>query len=258
MSQETNFPQRPFKGLRVWIFILVPIVAIGIILLAAVWSARNLTTAVAANKPEGTACIACGGEAFPPYDPAISPQYLVDLNTVRSVRGVDIELRSVQRQGEFIRADFCYRLPSSDDWELGITAEDVVLTVGGVDIPQRYAALTEGMYDGNVKGSRRCAYIVFPVPADLKENEYTITIYRFLTSTPDVPDCNKTQEKLNQAQAGIVIQCFDEVTDSGGVSGFDIIQKPDDMSDVQARKLVNDSFSEIVQGPWIFPITLPE
>jgi hypothetical protein len=86
----------------------------------------------------------------------------------------------------------------------------------------------------------------------------TLTINEFYTSVPEAPDCEVAQKKLDEAGAGITFTCESIAYDSGGGSfSFDIAQKPDDMTEDDARMIVFDSFSSHVKGPWVFEINMP-
>ena len=88
----------------------------------------------------------------------------------------------------------------------------------------------------------------------------TLTINEFYTSVPEAPDCEAAQKRLDEAKTGIKIGACESIAyDSGGGSfNYDITQKPEGMSEDDARMIVFDSFSSHVKGPWVFEINLPD
>jgi hypothetical protein len=63
----------------------------------------------------------------------------------------------------------------------------------------------------------------------------------------DLPDCAKAQKKLDDAKQQIKVTCYE-----GG--GFGVSEKPDNMSEQEARAIALDAFIEIVEGQWIFKL----
>ncbi len=168
----------------------------------------------------------------------------------QSVNAIEVELLSVQKAGEYLQANLCYQLPSEADWLLGDRAEDVILNDGKNSIPMWGYRMMDLQTSSEGIPTKRCDVINFPITEDQDLSHMTITIYRLVTSIPEVPDCSLAQKKLDLE--GIVIQC----NDAEGFFGYEVIQKPESLTDIQTSDIVHESFMEIVNGPWNFEVNL--
>lgn len=182
---------------------------------------------------------------FPTYTPGLAP--FGPSITQKNLQGFPLTLRGVFREGENLRASFCYTLPTEDDWQLGHRVEDVTLFTGGVEYPQTGGGLIST--DGNQQGTRRCAYVLFPVPKWQALAEVKITVRRLVTSPKEVPDCDLAQQKLNRKHIPITFWC----SEGDHTWSFQIGTKPDNMTEQQARDLIFfEGIVDYVSGPWIF------
>jgi hypothetical protein len=203
-----------------------------------VWASynRKITPAQAANLP------------LPPDKSNPAPVMSKTVNAIQTVNGYSLELKEVRWLGSRLLADFCYTLPSEADWI--IPPDAAALTVNGETFPHdEYGLMTMG----NEENTLRCVYISFPLRTEVNLSEFSISVDRLMTDVPERPDCAKAQVKLDQAKTGIVIEC--ELMPH--ISGFSIVQRSPAMSDEEALKIAEDAFSDILEGPWIFPVTLP-
>ncbi len=166
----------------------------------------------------------------------------------QEIDDIVIELHDVRREKDFVRVEICYDLPSDADWLPGNSADDVILTVGNKTIPLWGGGFIRWNTARDGTKEQRCEYLLFPMTGDLDLSRFTITIKQLVTSMPEQPNCIAAQEKLAQAETEIRIQC------DHGENAFDytIDQKPGSMSEEEARQLIYDAFSEIVEGPWVF------
>ena len=245
---------RSLQRNTIWLIAGVAITLLSLSALAYSWSQAANPNRVASGAPERPANLtakngdgALPGNSSPQQDlPAIVPN--LQSNKAQLASGITIQLDAVQREGDYIRADICYQLPSEADWLPGNSAGDVVLTVGDKTIPIWGFKLIDWKTSPNGKKTHRCDYLLFPVAADQDVTQFTITIKRLVTSVPEQPDCNKAQEQLVTAKTGLVIRC----NHGENSFGYEVAQKPASMSDSQARDLIYEAFSEIVRGPWVF------
>lgn len=166
----------------------------------------------------------------------------------QEIDDIAIELRDVRREKDFVRVEICYDLPSDADWLPGNSADDVILTVGNKTIPLWGGGFIRWNTAPNGTEKQRCEYLLFPMTGDLDLSYFSITIKRLVTSMPEQPNCIAVQEKLTQAETGIRIQCDHKEN----AFDYTIDQKPGSMSAEEARQLIYDAFSEIVEGPWVF------
>lgn len=169
------------------------------------------------------------------------------------VNGISVNLIGTNYSDGYLQASVCFQLPSEDDWLLGSSAEDVTLLIGEKRVPIWGFKLIDWKQSAAGNKTHRCDQLYFPVSADEISQPFTITINKLATSIPEHPDCEKAQAKLNSARTGIVIKC--KTNTNGG--GFEITQKPASIENVQATKLVQEAFSETINGPWVIDAKLP-
>jgi hypothetical protein len=172
---------------------------------------------------------------------------------IQSVNRLDVELLNARILDGQLTIDICHQMPTQEDWIVGNHPEDVFVSIGGKKINiSGFGFLYYRTLSDTGKNTHRCDALNFPI-SDPNPGSITLTINEFYTSVPEVPDCAAAQKKLDEAEMGIKFTC----TSGEGFFGFDITQKPDGMSNNDARKVVFDSFSSHVKGPWMFEINLP-
>jgi len=187
---------------------------------------------------------ACAPSATPA--PTAPPMSLTMTPAAIMSGGLSVELLSVQVRDGYLETALCYPLPSDADWFIGSAPDDVFITVGAQTVPYVGAGLIEFRTDTSGRNTHRCDYIQFPITKDQDLSRFTLTVQRLVTSQPEQPDCDRAQQKLTAR--GIVIAC-----QHGDQSfTFNITQKPEGMSEEEAQRLVADSFTDIVTGPWVF------
>jgi hypothetical protein len=74
-------------------------------------------------------------------------------------QGYPIELRSLTYEEGQIRAAFCFILATSDDWQIGLSPNDVVMASGDFMSTSDRGGLINR---DQVKGATRCIYRLFP------------------------------------------------------------------------------------------------
>jgi hypothetical protein len=206
-----------------------------------------------------SACAPAAETAQPspsPSDPpkvTAAPKLPPPFPKTQSVNGLSVELLNARILDEQLTIDICHQMPTQEDWIVGSDPEGTYVTVGGEKTNlSGFGILYYRASDNTGKNTHRCDALNFPV-SDPNIGKMTLTINEFYTSVPEVPDCSAAQKKLDAAGTGIQFTC-----NSGeGFFGFDVTQKPEGMSDNEARTIVFDSFSSHVKGPWVFDINLP-
>jgi len=149
---------------------------------------------------------------------------------------VTVRVGNYRIDGEVLKMDICYPLPSQADWTPGRPS----LVLGDTTILARQVAMTDE--------TARCYWVSFPVTPQTDLTQFTIVVDRLETSPPEQPDCDKAQRKLDAAGSGIAIQCHR----SDWSFGYDLVRRPAAMKEAEARKLVGDAFIDILPGPWVF------
>jgi hypothetical protein len=166
------------------------------------------------------------------------------------VNSVEIQMRSIEDQKDNFRVEFCFHLPTNDDWQL----RDATITAGERTFRAWATQITHLEEPVNAAGELRCIAVLFAKPdSEPVTGEVTVQVDRLITSWPDPPDCVKAQEKLDRANTGIRVGDCRISSDRHG-SEYDIYARPESMSDEEMYKAIADSFSDIVDGPWIFQL----
>jgi hypothetical protein len=181
--------------------------------------------------------------------PAESQLPIIPEPIVRVSNGTAVELRSVQMGDKYLEAAICFQQPTTDiAWYPGNSASDVFMTVEDTVIPIWGYNLLDWQVTEEGKILSRCDKLLFPVATDQELRNFTITIKRLVTDIPEQPDCEAAQQKL--ADHEVVIQC-----DHGDNSfSYAVVEKPTALTDSQIHDLVNESFMETLNGPWVFMI----
>jgi hypothetical protein len=216
-----------------------------------------------------TACAPTTGIATPSVPPSLPPAATQPAATfvpalpppfpqTQSVDGLEVELLNARILDGQLTIDICHQMPTQEDWIVGGRPEDVFVTIDGETTNLNGFGIL--YYRTSYKGgnSHRCDALTFPV-SNPNPGKMTLTINEFYTSVPEAPDCEAAQKKLDEAKTGIKIGACESIAyDSGGGSfNYDITQKPEGMSEDDARMIVFDSFSSHAKGPWVFEINMP-
>ena len=207
----------------------------------------------------GTACAPAVATATPLPPPTLPPAATTapalppPFPQIQTVNRLSVELLNARILDGQLTIDICYQRPTQEDWIVGPGSEDTYVSIGDTQHPlSGFGILYFRSSYKSGENTHRCDALTFDV-ADPNPGKMTLTIEEFYTSVPEVPDCAATQKKLDETGAGIAFTC-----DSGpGYFNYTITQKPDDLTDDEARMIVFDAFSSHVKGPWGFEIDLP-
>jgi len=178
---------------------------------------------------------ACVSRADPSKDP--------HLEVVATIIGPDLASISV-----------CFDLPSDADWVLGRLPGDVALLDASHNAPMRYFTLDSLEPASESRPARRCDSLVFELPAEFQATDNTLVVQRLAASLPQNPDWDELQRTLAEAAPGIVIE---PLSGAEGLS-FGLIDRPDDMTDLEAHNVVVGLAEPVVLGPWIVPVQFDE
>jgi hypothetical protein len=183
------------------------------------------------------------------HPPAESELPMIPEPIVQVSNGTAVELRGAKMGDKYLEAAICFQQPTTDiAWYPGSSASDVFLTVDDVVIPVWGYNLLDWQVTEEGRILSRCDRLLFPVAKNQGLRTFTITIKRLVSDIPEQPDCEAAQEKLTDHE--IVIQC-----DHGENSfSYALVQKPTALTDSQIHDLVNESFMQTLNGPWVFTI----
>jgi hypothetical protein len=184
-----------------------------------------------------------------PSEPPLQPPF----PQTQTVNGLEVELLNAQILDNQLTIDICHQMPSQEDWIVGSDPEDTFVTIDGKKTSlSGFGILYYRTSYKSDEYTHRCDALTFDA-ANPDPGKMTLTLNEFYTSVPEVPDCEAAQKKLDESGEGITFTC-----DAGpGYFNYTITQKPETMSDNDARMIVFDSFSSHAKGPWVFEINLP-
>jgi hypothetical protein len=143
-------------------------------------------------------------------------------------------------------------MPSAVDW--GLT--DSIITVGGRDYPFAGGGLATGKDspDSAVTSPERCNDVGFDIAYDTADTSITITVPKLKASVNEVVT-KEIVAKANERLADKGIE-FDYINiDHGGT--FDILKRPEGLSDEEIGMLIWDALAEQYEGPWVFTVEIP-
>jgi hypothetical protein len=181
--------------------------------------------------------------------PALPPPF----PQTQTINGLEVELLNAQILDGQLTIDICHQMPTQEDWIVGSDPEDTFVTIDGKKTSlSGFGILYYRTSYKSDEYTHRCDALTFDA-ANPDPGKMMLTLNEFYTSVPEVPDCEAAQKKLDEVEAGITFTC----QPGPGFFNYTITQKPETMSDNDARMIVFDSFSSHVKGPWVFEIKMP-
>lgn len=190
-----------------------------------------------------------------------------------SVRGVEMSAANFRVEDNLLMADICLQVPNSNDWSFGdskIRFGDVeVLAAGGFLLerlntsPNGEKTLTTFIPKHGVEMKKNystdlpsyfCVTIEFRLDNNHVPTRVVLTINRLRSSAHLGEECNyldAIQSIIDSKGAGIKIDCTHR-SDTG--SGLMIVEKPGNMNQQAAEKLLADAYNQmfLIEGPWVF------
>lgn len=115
--------------------------------------------------------------------------------------------------------------------------------------------------DPSQRIGQRCVTMTYNLPQKFDLSNFTVTIDSIVAYPDENAQCSeasllKIQKKLDNGQTGIKVKMKTGTSDGGGVCGFEITQKPEDMSFEEAMSIIgsNEMIIDLygIRGPWIF------
>jgi hypothetical protein len=162
----------------------------------------------------------------------------------------NISILSARAEAGKAYVSACFDLPSDLDWVLGRLPGDVSIASGAEIIPLSYFELLDLKEPTSSQLARRCDRLVFDLPDGFELRGAMLVVQRLAASLPADPDWTQIQGTLADMQAGIIIEPLE---DTAGLS-FALIEKPSNMTDLQAHNVVVGIAEPVEIGPWILPI----
>ena len=115
--------------------------------------------------------------------------------------------------------------------------------------------------DAGQKIGQRCVDMSYHLPPKFDLSSFTATVDNIVAYPDENAECSeamplKLQKVLDEKQTGIKIKLKIDKTDGGGMCGWEIVQKPENMSVDEAMSLLgsNEMLIDLygVRGPWVF------
>lgn len=167
--------------------------------------------------------------------------------------GVTVELLSVGITPFSTEAEMCIQLPTAADWN-----PEAHLAWGQVKVTRSEWTMLNWRDPATLASQHRCYRFTFSYAGPGQPKELQLVVERLATS-PEVTEevCAAGRGRLRTENPALDFTCNIDRGQEGGGVRIDILQKPAEMSEEQAYGLIMDSFKEIVQGPWAFPLAVP-
>ncbi|MCH8341573.1 MAG: hypothetical protein IIA51_08475 [Chloroflexi bacterium] len=167
--------------------------------------------------------------------------------------GLEMQLVAAYRDGENIWITLCYEQPSGKNWIPGRHTDDLSISVAGNSYRMSSLELIgfQSSQDGHT--THRCDRFYFNVPDQPQDGVYHLIVEHLVGKTATSDDCPEVQQRLEADKTGIRIECL---LNAEGFFSFGLIERPDDMTDLEASYVVDDLAGEVVAGPWEFSFTI--
>lgn len=165
-------------------------------------------------------------------------------NLTVSVNGI-----SVDKEKKKTDIVSCINLPDNSDW-----LPYAIINDGSEKVHAEQMILIDYKNPETAASSHRCYHFIFPKAVTGKSVKFTIekletTIPESLTEEM----CKSAQAKISKEHPTFVFSC-----ELGNHSiGFEITEKPKDMSDAEAYFLINQALTNTINGPWEMDVEIP-
>jgi|BarGraIncu01122A_1022018.scaffolds.fasta_scaffold16989_2 hypothetical protein len=174
---------------------------------------------------------------------------------VAEVNNVSVSLSNVSATATAINVEVCIQLPSTENW-----IPEASLIMGGQTISAEGWGLLNSKDPATYTSSNRCYQLDFmrPEGVQIDGTPAKVTVERLFIPPPIVPtkeQCAAAQQKLDAASKGINFTCW--YPEGGGGWGYDVLKKPQGMSDDQVAASIYEALREkVVEGPWEFALNI--
>lgn len=166
---------------------------------------------------------------------------------------LEMQLVAAYRDGENLWVTLCYEQPSGQNWVPGWHTDDAYISFGSNSYPMSSLDLIgfQASLDGIT--THRCDRIKFLVAEQPQDWVYHLTVEHLVGKWATSDDCAEVQRRLEEDRTGIKIECF---PDPEGFFSYGLIERPEDITDLEASYVVDDHAGEVVAGPWKFSFSV--
>ncbi|MDO9028517.1 MAG: hypothetical protein Q7U68_06635 [Candidatus Roizmanbacteria bacterium] len=172
-----------------------------------------------------------------------------------ALQNTQVTLKALEVHQDDVQAELCILMPSLEPWGPYAT-----LTVDGKVIPNSEVALINAKDPAVMKSQTRCYRFTFPVSVansafdtgTLKLENLSVDVQGGLLSDDGVAAAKaRLYNDQPQLDFKVVIE-----TSNGGGAYIQILSKPDNMSDAQAIRLIQQASIDEIPGNWQTEIDL--
>jgi hypothetical protein len=170
----------------------------------------------------------------------------------QNVNGIEITVHNIRRGDNMLKADICFPVLDSEDWMLN----QLALQCNGKEIRDWGGSLIDPIIPAmNGQPGKRCDMVYFSVSDQEQISDFTISVLSIYAPPREGGMCERIdsiQKQLDKQESGLKINC----QEGNEMAGYQIVAKPDTMSEGEARIVIMDVINRTIQGPWEFFVRL--
>lgn len=177
-----------------------------------------------------------------------------------TANGVTMRLEKVEVTPSTSIHQLCLPEPFAGEWTLGQSGnEEISLQSGRIKTGQwAYTILEYAESSMNSEETESCFQIIFNLGKTNYPQNYILTIPALRQAQPKlISEKSLKNIEGDLAKRGILFEYQGNPFYASDESGIRLTQKPETMSDTEARKEIYKALGYILEGPWIFPFELP-
>ncbi|MCC6259941.1 MAG: hypothetical protein IT311_03670 [Anaerolineales bacterium] len=167
-----------------------------------------------------------------------------------SANNITASLISVEASATQVKSEICIDLPNNGDWLPYASIE-----IKGESFPADGVTLQNAKDPNTYKNSYRCYEFSFSVSVPSDTTELKINIEKLqinLSESLTTEMCAEAERKIQATYSDFSFSC--EFGNHG--IGFNILEKPQEMTEDQANQLIFEALTERIEGPWEFTYAL--
>ncbi len=167
--------------------------------------------------------------------------------------GLEMQLVASYRDGDNLWVTLCYQQPNGKNWIPAWHPDDATISVAGNSYPMSSLELIGFQLSQDGLTTYRCDRFMVVVPEQPGAEIYHLTVERLVGKRATSADCPEVQRRLQADNTGIKIECL---PDPGGFFSYGLLERPANMTDLEASYVVDDHSGEVVAGPWKFSFSV--
>jgi hypothetical protein len=167
----------------------------------------------------------------------------------QTVNGIEVKHVASYRDGDDVWITLCYQQPNGKNWIPGRHPDDLYITVDGTSYVMSSVDLIGFYSPSDSQTIYRCDRFFFNVPVEPQDGIYHLSLEHLAGDVAKADECPEVQQKLAAENSGIQIECL---PDSDGYFSFGIVERPENMTDLEASYVVDNMAGEVISGPWQF------